>query len=319
MKRVVILLLVLTVALVSGVYGSTAKNNANNASERVGTQDKVKWSSRSKKVMSWKQANQYCENLKEGGTSDWRLPTISELRTLVMNCESTETGGSCGVTDQCLSAEQCKNKACKGCGKKFRHNKFGDKGFFWSSSISSKNKNAWYIDFTYGSVHNHSNSEKFVRCVSPDTTSGRDMTRKDASAKTFSSKASKKGHIWSGVSKKVMDWNTANQYCENLKEGGASDWRLPTISELRTLITNCKSTETSGTCRVTDQCLSSEQCKNKACNGCGRKGRHNKFGDKGFFWSSSISSKNKNAWYIDFTYGSIQNHSKNKKSVRCVR
>ena len=147
-----------------GKCADEAKNKIKEM-ETKKVEPEITWSSRSKKVMSWKQANQYCENLKEGGSSDWRLPTISELRTLVMKCGSTETGGTCMVTDQCLSEGQCKNKVCRGCGSKIRHNKFGDRGFFWSSSISPDNKNAWYIDFTYGSIHNHSNSEKFVRCV----------------------------------------------------------------------------------------------------------------------------------------------------------
>lgn len=126
---------------------------------------KKKWSSKSSIAMTWKQAVKYCENLKENGSSDWRLPTISELRTLITKCASTETGGACGVTDSCLSQNSCKNDACKGCGDKVRHNKLGDKGLFWSSSINSENNNAWYIDFTYASIHGHSNSEKFVRCV----------------------------------------------------------------------------------------------------------------------------------------------------------
>ena len=285
-----------------------------------------KWSLRSSKAMNWKQANKYCENLKEGGSSDWRLPTISELRTLITECESTEAGGTCGVTDQCLSVGECKNKACSGCGRKAQHNRFGDKGFFWSSSISPDNDNAWYIDFTYGSIHSHSNSEKFVRCVSHETASDagtKVSTEKDDSIafskKTFPYKDLQTGYIWSGVSKKVMNWDSAKQYCAGLKEGNENDWRLPNIDELRTLVQKCPQTETGGTCAVTENCLSQSSCQNTACMGCESKNGHNKLGDKGFFWSSSISPDNNNAWYIDFTYASVHNHSKSEKHVRCVR
>ena len=124
---------------------------------------------------------------------------------------------------------------------------------------------------------------------------------------------------WSKKAKKMMVVKDAVNYCKNLSEGGHKDWRLPTIDELRTLIQNCPNTETDGACNVTDSCLSQNECKNRACNGCENKNiRHSKLGDRGMFWSSSFRPDN-NAWYIDFTYGSIHSRSNEKKSVRCVR
>lgn len=126
------------------------------------------WSERSSDTMEWNRAKHYCENLSESGYNDWRLPTISELRTLIQNCKNTETGGECGVTDTCLSQDDCKNKACYGCenNKKVQYSKFGDKGLFWSSSLRPESRsNAWYADFTYASINGHSEGKKSVRCV----------------------------------------------------------------------------------------------------------------------------------------------------------
>ena len=39
------------------------------------------------------------------------------------------------------------------------------------------------------------------------------------------------------------DWNGAKAYCENLTLGGFSDWRLPNIYELNTLLDNTKSSK----------------------------------------------------------------------------
>ncbi len=107
--------------------------------------------------LSWSDSDHYngkyaiifCRNL--GG----RLPTISELRTLIQNCPGTVTGGICGVTDSCLSYEDCYNNVCSGCSDDSSRicSVFGDSGVFWSSSErTDKTENAWAVDFDYGRV-----------------------------------------------------------------------------------------------------------------------------------------------------------------------
>ena len=300
--------------------------------------------------------NILCEDLEEDGHTDWREPNIDELRTLVQNHPGTIAGGKCRISevDDHLG-EDFDDENCKGIGG-FNFSKLGDLDFLGTSSDSSMTdynnmELFWGIDFDNGRLSLSGDMYRY-RCVRQDEPEACETAKKynksyywkyyidnypqgkcAAVAKAFlgkeSTKDKSKSQIdnskkngnseWSKRSRKAMSWKQAKSYCENLKENGSSDWRLPTISELRTLITKCESTETSGACGVTDQCLSAGQCKNKACRGCGRKVKHNKFGDKGFFWSSSISPDNKNAWYIDFTYGSVHNHSNSEKFVRCVR
>jgi hypothetical protein len=128
------------------------------------------------------------------------------------------------------------------------------------------------------------------------------------------------GLDWSDASSSVMDWNTAIIYCENL--GG----RLPTISELRTLIQNCPATETSGECGVTDDCLSYAACRNDSCSGCeyNSEGKYSVFGDIYWFWSSSEQSVDTDhVWYVGFYHGDVGSNTESNKSdylhVRCVR
>ena len=122
------------------------------------------WSEKTPKEMNWTDAKNYCEDL--GG----RLPTISELRILIKNCPKTETGGSCGVTDSCLSPS-CLNDTCEGCssdkGKSGKYSVWGDTGWFWSSSaLSGLTDNVWALSFYYGDVYNDYLSYKGnVRCV----------------------------------------------------------------------------------------------------------------------------------------------------------
>jgi len=132
------------------------------------------------------------------------------------------------------------------------------------------------------------------------------------------------GLNWSDASSETdqMGWDEAITYCEDL--GG----RLPTISELRTLIQSCSATETGGECKVTDNCLSGVDCfngSNDACDGCesdeNNPGKYSVFGDSAWFWSSSEDSDNKDfAWYVHFVGGVVNQESKGFRglSVRCV-
>ncbi len=128
--------------------------------------------------------------------------------------------------------------------------------------------------------------------------------------------------IWSGVSPEPMMWEDAVDYCESLNEGGSNKWRLPDISELRTLIRNCAYTETEGSCKVTTEC-DNEACWSDECIKCplAIDGRYSKFKDKGEFWSSTSNSSNSSfAWYVGFFDGLILDGSKkNEIFVRCVR
>ncbi len=59
-------------------------------------------------LMDFPNAIQHCESLKIGGFDDWRLPTISELRSLTRGCEALEKNGECPVSDLCNS-QSCYN------------------------------------------------------------------------------------------------------------------------------------------------------------------------------------------------------------------
>ena len=135
------------------------------------TVDGNMWSPKASLTMDWYDAVSYCNNLTACGYSDWHLPTISELRTLIRNCSNTETGGECGVTDSCLSYSECKNDACSGCSSDSdstgKYSKLGDTVSFWSSSTRSDNTDtAWLVNFNYGNVlHYNKTGNNHVRCV----------------------------------------------------------------------------------------------------------------------------------------------------------
>jgi hypothetical protein len=115
------------------------------------------WSAKSSG--SWSAAISYCSSYTGSGLSGWHLPTIDELRTLILECEGTMSGGNCGVTDSCLSSD-CINSACSGCSEDLSggHSKFGDTDRMWSSSYLQDDLslmgiyNVYTVDFSYGDV-----------------------------------------------------------------------------------------------------------------------------------------------------------------------
>ena len=63
----------------------------------------------------WSPAIEHCKSLNYTGYDDWRLPSISELRTLIRGCPDTLPGGDCGVTDDCNDWAECCGFECWGC------------------------------------------------------------------------------------------------------------------------------------------------------------------------------------------------------------
>ncbi len=124
----------------------------------------------------WIDAKSYCQKLNCGGYNDWRLPSISELRTLIRGCPKTETDGSCGVTDSCMKVNSsCWDSLCKGCsgfggpgsiGLYWPAELDGECCFYWSSSEITKYDDAWGVHFSLAAVYSYNAFlEGNVRCV----------------------------------------------------------------------------------------------------------------------------------------------------------
>lgn len=134
------------------------------------------WSKKSGSTMTYSAATSYCSGSDMsgyGGYSDWRLPNISELRTLIKNCSGTQMpGGSCGVREDeelvCLS-RSCHGEDCYACSSDSTggYSKFGDTAWFWSSSTPSGITDyAWRVYFMKGGVSlSYKSSSSYVRCV----------------------------------------------------------------------------------------------------------------------------------------------------------
>lgn len=127
----------------------------------------------------WQEAMDYCENLTWDGHSDWRLPTISELRSLIRGCPGTESGGSCRVTDRCPSYSSCwTEETCWACsvgggpakGCYWPDEIEGSCEWYWSSSYAGSSSSVWCVYFGnggvgYGNVEADPPAYSYMRCV----------------------------------------------------------------------------------------------------------------------------------------------------------
>jgi len=132
----------------------------------------LQWSNKVSK-MNWMMAVDYCQNLQEGGHSDWRLPSIDELRTLIKNCPQTEVGGSCNVSEKggCLSERCTANCFCPIIENNITYySKMGDESTLWSSSVLEGDPNSpyfkWAVRFFNGGIIADKVGQAYsVRCV----------------------------------------------------------------------------------------------------------------------------------------------------------
>lgn len=112
--------------------------------------------------------NGHCDKLDLAGHTDWRVPTIDELRSLVTGCVMTGTGGACGITDATPESTDY-NALCKGCGTDtscYSPTELNNPCGTYVSSTRQADGYLWTITFDDASVASESPSSiNLVRCV----------------------------------------------------------------------------------------------------------------------------------------------------------
>jgi hypothetical protein len=166
---------------------------------------------------SWDDAISYCQSLTIDGVSNWRLPTMQELQSLVKLDKSPKISSTFNT-------------------------KSGGK--YWSSEEYpyTPNSAAYYIDFSTGfsadygdrSVFEKSNHYR-VRCVKGDKQLFEGKFTRDATKEVVTDTTT---HLmWEDTThiNHTSGVEDAISYCESLTLAGFDDWHLPTLNELYTI------------------------------------------------------------------------------------
>ena len=145
---------------------------------------------------SWDEALKYCDNLKYADFNDWRLPSPKELMFPPIM-----------LLPQVyyLWSSQAKNNY-----------------FAWKGQVGSH-----YLITTQKTETNN------VRCVHGERTESPvifEVLGNDLVSDPFN------GFLWATLYTGAKTWKDALAYCENLTHAGFSDWKLPNINELLSLV-----------------------------------------------------------------------------------
>jgi hypothetical protein len=189
------------------------------------------------------------ESFSLSGYDDWRLPTIKELYSLI------DFNGSSRLEIPYLNTNYFS----------FR---FGDEGLgerqidaqYWSSTeyvgtTMNGNFTVFGVNFADGRIKgypaegkNGREMEQFVRYVRGNLDYGQNIFINNDNG-TIADQAT--GLVWQAVdSGTVFNWDESLNYCENLKYGGFSDWRLPNAKELQSIVDYSRSPQTSGSAAI---------------------------------------------------------------------
>ena len=161
-------------------------------------------------ALAWDAGNTYCNsNTAALPGTGWRLPTRMELLGII----------DFGIVNPAINTTIFINTSASD---------------YWSATANTTNASlSWFANFYYGHVNSGSMTDPhYVRCVrgqqqnSLSFTDNGDGTVKDNVT----------GLIWQQGESSTMSWETALSTCETSNLSGYTDWRLPNIRELSSIV-----------------------------------------------------------------------------------
>ena len=233
-----------------------------------------------------------------GGYNDWRLPTITELYSLI-DFSGTDPSGYSGTDTSGLTPFIDTDYFDFGYGDTGAGERIIDAQYASSTKYVSTTMNGdetlFGVNFADGRIKGYglslhgSDKTFYVMFVRGNTAyDSNDLT--DNGNGTISDNAT--GLMWqqddSGTG---YNWSEALTYCETLSTGGYDDWRLPNVKELQSVVDYGRSPDTTHSAAI-DPLFNATQITNEAGNA-----------DYAAYWSSTTHANmnsGANSAYVNF-------------------
>src|SRR4030042_3828304 len=228
------------------------------------------------------------------GYTDWRLPTIKELYSLIL-FSGVEAAPEATSTDVCVPFIDTSyfdfGYGDLSAGERLIDAQYASSTLYVGTTMDG-NRTMFGVNFADGRIKGYpadTQKKYYVQYVRGNTNYGMNQFI-DNSDGTITDKAT--GLIWSNAdSSEGMDWEGALAWVQQKnKENylGYTDWRLPNAKELQSIVDYTRSPQTTNSA-ATDPMFNSTSITNEG----GQK-------DYPFYWTSTTHSRGETAVYVSF-------------------
>ncbi len=230
------------------------------------------WQKTFQRNVAWSDAPALAVQANTGGHTDWRVPTIKELYSLMnfdgatgrapptqssppsdavpyintkyFSFEYPSSSGGRFIDAQYITSTAYRGYAMGNAA--FFGVNFADGRIKGYPQRGRRNGRGWYVRFVRGNPNYGRNKFRDNgNGAVTDQATGLAWMQADSGHSGLRSRL-KKGHFADGR----MDWSEALAYCENLTHAGSGNWRLPNAKELQSLLDYSRSPQTTGTAAI---------------------------------------------------------------------
>jgi len=214
--------------------------------------------------MTFAQAAAGASALSLGGYSDWRLPTIKELYSLILfdgTDVSACASGTCAATPFIDTRYFNFKYGDTAAGERVIDSQFATSSKYVSTTMNG-DETMFGVNFADGRIKGYglsmrgSNKTFFVLYVRGNSNYGQNAFM-DGGNGTITDNAT--GLTWSqsdsgspstGSGRGGMNWESALAYCEGSTAAGFDDWRLPSAKELQSIVDYTRSPDTTNSAAI---------------------------------------------------------------------